>query len=76
MKKDGVWQLPVKQSDFTNYHSVHPWSKYHYFFNNIALCDKYVQDTNYFKTNIDEEKIAETPSLACKKCFQMRFRQK
>ena len=49
------WMLPVKQSNITDYDWIHPRAKYHCFFNDTSLCEKYQQDQNYFETDIDLE---------------------
>lgn len=64
-----VWQLPVKQSDLTDYDWVHKWSKYHAFINNESICGTHDQNTNFFETGIEESEILANPGIACKKCL-------
>ncbi|MEK5061009.1 hypothetical protein BK126_26200 [Paenibacillus sp. FSL H7-0326] len=67
-----VWQLPVKQSNFTDHDWIHPKAKYHAFKNNASICGKYLQDTDYFETSIDEtELMSEKIQYACNKCLKM-----
>jgi len=65
-----VWQLPVKQSNKTGYDWIHPKVKYHCFVNNTSLCNKYWQETLYFETGIDDEKISSSPQLVCSICYR------
>ena len=65
------WMLPVKQSNLTNVDWIHPKAKYHCFFKNTSLCEKYWQDQDFFTTDIDTEEIEKNPGLACKKCYQL-----
>lgn len=51
------WMLPVKQSNLTNVDWIHPKAKYHCFFKNTSLCEKYWQDQDFFTTDIDTEEI-------------------
>lgn len=46
------WMLPVKQSNLTNVDWIHPKAKYHCFFKNTSLCEKYWQDQDFFTTDI------------------------
>jgi preprotein translocase subunit SecA len=64
-----VWQLPVIQSDLTDHDWIHPKAKYHAFLNNISICDKYSQDTNYFETSIEASELLKNRDLPCKKCL-------
>ena len=65
------WMLPVKQSNITDHDWIHPKAKYHCFFKDTSLCEKYQQDQNYFETDIDYRRIEKEPELACKKCYQI-----
>jgi hypothetical protein len=68
MKHNFVWQLPVKQSNITDHDWIHPKAKYHCFVQNQSLCNKYVQDTDYFETDIERGEIIMRPEIACKIC--------
>lgn len=69
-ESNGVWQMPVKESNFSAKHWVHHWSKYHFFVDGAALCGNYWQDTEYYyQHNMDEKRIMDEPELACKKCL-------
>lgn len=50
--KEIKWQLPVIQSNKTDHDWVHPWAKYHAFEGYKSLCGKYVQDTDFFETDM------------------------
>ena len=65
------WMLPVKQSNITDHDWIHPKAKYHCFFNDTSLCEKYQQDQDYFETDIDYRRIVKEPELACKKCYEI-----
>lgn len=69
------WQLPVKQSNFTNTDWIHPKAKYHCFDKNgFSLCGKYWQDIYYFETDLEYDRFRSGELLEeakCKKCKQL-----
>lgn len=66
------WQLPVKQSVFTNTDWIHPKAKYHCFDKNgCSLCGKYTQDIYFFETDLEYNYFIskdEHEDFKCKKC--------
>lgn len=65
-----VWQLPVKQSNLSDNDWVHHKAKYHAFIDNLSVCGKFSQDTNFFETGINEDKLMKNKNLACKNCMK------
>lgn len=64
-----VWQLPVNQ-DRAFGKEIHKKAKYHAFKNDVSLCKKYGQDTNYFETGIEEAELMKNKDWACKQCLK------
>ncbi|WP_265463606.1 hypothetical protein [Bacillus velezensis] len=64
-----VWQLPIVESNKTDYEWVHPKAKYHAFIDNKSVCGKYGQNTDYFETGIEESELVANKGLACKVCL-------
>lgn len=65
-----VWQLPVRQSNFTDHDWIHPKAKYQAFANFNSVCGKHEQNTIFFETGIDELELMKNNDLACKACLK------
>ena len=64
------WQLPVKQSNFTDTDWVHPRANYHCFDSKgFSLCGKYYQDIYFFETDLENNNSSDNlEDCKCKKC--------
>ena len=67
-----IWQLPVHGAERTGNAYISQRSKYHCFVNNLTLCGKYVQNTNYYDDGISAESgyVAQNPDKACSRCYK------
>lgn len=63
------WQLPVKQSNKTDYIWIHHRSNFHAFVNSKSLCAKYYQDTDFFESDFNPKEHSE--NMKCKKCLKL-----
>lgn len=72
-----VWQLPVHGAERTGNAYIPNKSKYHCFVDNVALCGKYHQNTQYYDDGITTEScsVLELPQFACKKCLYLWKKQ-
>ncbi|MGN7457467.1 hypothetical protein ACTHPH_21870 [Paenibacillus pasadenensis] len=66
------WQLPVKQSFFTDHEWIHPRANYHAFQTSgperhHSLCGKYAQDIDFFETDMPEGTGENYICKACRK---------
>lgn len=65
------WQVPVRErllagkSDW-----VHPLTKAHCFVNNVSLCGRYMQATDFYETDVANTDILTHPETACKSCYR------
>lgn len=66
-----VWQLPVRERLLVGKPDwVHPLAKYHCFVGGKSLCGKYIQDTDFFETDIESGEIVPSSACRCKKCYE------
>lgn len=71
-----VWQLPPPSEARKNADAYIPKTvKYHCFIENVSLCKRYAQDTDYYETGIESGEILRRPEIACKKCRKMWLRR-
>lgn len=64
-----AWFSHVKDG-MNNRAYIHKDAKFHYYVNNKSLCGSCIMDTDYYETNIDDDKIKLDSSIACKKCYK------
>ena len=62
-----VWQLPVSENCDGD-DGIHPNAKYHCFVDKESLCSKYMQDTDFYETDIESGEIVSNPQISCKIC--------
>lgn len=66
-----VWQLPVRERLLVGKPDwVHPLAKYHCFVGGKSLCGKYIQDTDFFETDIESGEMVPSSACRCKKCYE------
>lgn len=64
-----VWQLPVPNETSQSANAyIRRNVKYHCFVDNISLCGKYTQDTDFYETGIESGEILSRSDIACKIC--------
>lgn len=72
-----VWQLPVSGSERTGNSYISPKAKYHCFVDNVTVCGRYQQNTEYYDEGITTESacVLELPQTACRKCLNLWKKQ-
>lgn len=66
-----IWQLPITSDGSGSGAYIQDRVKYHCFVNNVTLCKRYNQDTDFYETTIQSGEILRNPDIACKICRRL-----